>query len=96
MIIIFAPEKDPNIQIFIDTLFYYYYFLLFSHFNCTGLLFPQEFRSNSPLLKHLGEAGLLSDVSALLSRARSRDESNLRKIQSQAKGKQVIVNLYRC
>lgn len=41
---------------------------------------------NSPLLKHLGEAGLLNDVSALLARARSRDEGNLRKLQTQAKG----------
>lgn len=48
--------------------------------------FP-EFLGNSPLLKHLGEAGLLHDVSALLARARSRDEGNLRKIQSQAKGR---------
>lgn len=44
-----------------------------------------DLASNSPLLKHLGEAGLLNDVSALLSRARNRDESNLRKIQTQAK-----------
>ncbi|KAJ7376939.1 hypothetical protein OS493_031535 [Desmophyllum pertusum] len=44
-----------------------------------------EFLGNSPLLKHLGEAGLLHDVSALLARARSRDEGNLRKIQTQAK-----------
>ena len=41
---------------------------------------------DSALLKHLGEAGLLGDVSALLARARSRDESNLRRVQSQAKG----------
>lgn len=40
---------------------------------------------DSTLLKHLGEAGLLGDVSALLARARSRDESNLRRVQSQAK-----------
>lgn len=45
-----------------------------------------DFLGNSPLLKHLGEAGLLHDVSALLARARSRDEGNLRKIQTQAKG----------
>ena len=41
---------------------------------------------HSPLLKHLGEAGLLKDVSALVARARSRDEGNLQKLQAQAKG----------
>ncbi|RMX44069.1 hypothetical protein pdam_00015033 [Pocillopora damicornis] len=51
-----------------------------------------EFLGNSPLLKHLGEAGLLHDVSALLARARSRDEGNLRKIQSQAKEIDAQVN----
>lgn len=51
-----------------------------------------EFLGNSPLLKHLGEAGLLHDVSALLARARSRDEGNLRKIQTQAKEIDAQVN----
>ena len=49
-----------------------------------------DFLGNSPLLKHLGEAGLLHDVSALLARARSRDEGNLRKIQTQAKGASLL------
>lgn len=52
----------------------------------TGKPLWLDFLGNSPLLKHLGEAGLLHDVSALLARARSRDEGNLRKIQTQAKG----------
>ena len=50
--------------------------------------------SNSPLLKHLGEAGLLNDVSALLARARGRDEGNLRKIQVQAKGRNITIFIF--
>eukprot|EP00794_Sanderia_malayensis_P005263 gene5263-5927_t len=41
--------------------------------------------ANSPLLKHLQEAGLLTEVSSLLLRAKVRDESHLKKIQQQAK-----------
>jgi len=40
---------------------------------------------NSPLLSHLAEAGLLSEVSDLLSRAKARDESQLKRYQQQAK-----------
>ena len=40
---------------------------------------------NSPLLSHLVEAGLLNEVSDLLSRAKVRDESQLRRYQQQAK-----------
>ena len=53
-------------------------------------LLCSDFLGNSPLLKHLGEAGLLHDVSALLARARSRDEGNLQKIQTQAKGASLL------
>ena len=42
--------------------------------------------ANSPLLKHLKEAGLLTEVSSLLVRAKVRDEAQLKKIQQQAKG----------
>ena len=42
--------------------------------------------ANSALLKHLQEAGLLTEVSSLLVRAKSRDEAQLKKIQQQAKG----------
>ena len=43
--------------------------------------------SSSPtVLKYLGDAGLLSDVSALVARARAQDEANMRKLQNQAKG----------
>ena len=42
--------------------------------------------SNSPLLRHLKEAGLLTEVSSLLVRAKVRDEAQLKKIQQQAKG----------
>ncbi|KAL9983061.1 hypothetical protein ACROYT_G005188 [Oculina patagonica] len=58
--------------------------------SCSGLC--SDFLGNSPLLKHLGEAGLLHDVSALLARARSRDEGNLRKIQIQAKEVDAQIN----
>lgn len=40
---------------------------------------------NSPLLSHLAEAGLLSEVSDLLARAKARDESQLKRYQQQAK-----------
>lgn len=44
--------------------------------------------STSPaVLKYLGDAGLLSDVSALVARARAQDEANMRKLQNQAKGR---------
>lgn len=62
-------------------------FSKYMYSNSPNLNSFSDFISNSPLLKHLGEAGLLNDVSALLARARSRDESNLRRIQGQAKGK---------
>lgn len=41
--------------------------------------------ANSPLLQHLREAGLLTEVSSLLLRAKLRDESHLKKVQQQAK-----------
>jgi len=44
-----------------------------------------NFDLNSPLLNHLREAGLLTEVSGLLSRAKSRDEGQLRRYQQQAK-----------
>lgn len=43
--------------------------------------------ANSALLKHLQEAGLLTEVSSLLVRAKSRDEAQLKKMQQQAKGR---------
>jgi len=43
------------------------------------------FDVNSPLLCHLREAGLLNEVSDLLSRAKVRDEGQLRRYQQQAK-----------
>ena len=42
--------------------------------------------TDSPVLKYLGDAGLLSDVSALVARARAQDEANMKKLQNQAKG----------
>lgn len=44
---------------------------------------------NSPLLSHLREAGLLNEVSNLLSRAKARDEAQLRRYQQQAKGRRL-------
>eukprot|EP00795_Rhopilema_esculentum_P012183 gene12183-2801_t len=41
--------------------------------------------ANSTLLQHLQEAGLLTEVSSLLLRAKVRDEAHLKKIQQQAK-----------
>lgn len=41
---------------------------------------------NSPLLAHLREAGLLNEISDLLTRAKARDEGQLRRYQQQAKG----------
>ncbi|XP_065649577.1 uncharacterized protein LOC100215049 [Hydra vulgaris] len=48
-------------------------------------LSDSNFDVNSPLLNHLREAGLLSEVSNLLGRAKARDEGQLRRYQQQAK-----------
>ncbi|XP_028391647.1 uncharacterized protein LOC114516386 [Dendronephthya gigantea] len=41
--------------------------------------------SNSPaVLKYLGDAGLLGDVTALVARARAQDEANMRRIETRA------------
>jgi len=40
---------------------------------------------NSPLLSHLSEAGLLNDLSDLISRTKVREESQLKRYQQQAK-----------
>jgi hypothetical protein len=42
------------------------------------------------VLKYLGDAGLLNDVSALVARARAQDEANIRKIESRATGKTIV------
>ena len=44
-----------------------------------------NFTVNSPLLSHLSEAGLLNDLSDLISRTKARDENQLKRYQQQAK-----------
>lgn len=47
--------------------------------------------SSSPaVLKYLGDAGLLGDVSALVAKARAQDEESMRKIENRASGKTLL------
>ena len=61
-----------------------------TYYHFTGL-------SNSPaVLKYLGDAGLLGDITALVARARAQDEASMRRIETRASGKifQMISRLY--